>query len=92
MEASSFSRFLAKSMCESLYMALHEESIRREQALEDARLETGKYDRAQLEHIENYQGNAELDEWLEALLIDASLDKRDQAAFKCLTAQPLEGW
>lgn len=64
---------------------------KREQILERSKDQAGKYDRALLEHA-LHKPNPQLDEWLQGLLVDAALEKRDKVAFDRLTESLLEGW
>lgn len=97
MEASSFSQFLAKMMCEAALGAIQAEKKRREELEASFRLEGGlkgakvKYDRAKLEYVARVE-NVALDEWLNQVLIDAALERGDEVMFLALTEPMVEGW
>ncbi|MEC1178517.1 IDEAL domain-containing protein [Metasolibacillus meyeri] len=88
MESSEFAKILAKIAGAAIIAAgrSYEEARRQYEAFEACKLEDGKYDRRKIEHIEGYEPPQELDLWLDELLIDAALDKRDKATFEHLTA------
>ncbi len=89
MESSDFAKKLAELVCLAALRAKMEYQY---EQLAQHRMDNGKYDRRGIEHISAYQANAQLDGWLQGLLVDAALEKRDKVAFDRLTEPLLEGW
>lgn len=92
--SSEFGRMMAELLCRSMMDVLNraaEQKMLHEQMLEEHRQKTGKYNRAMLEDV-NREHNPELEDFLSTVLIDASLERRDQASFEKLTGHYLKGW
>ncbi len=88
-ESSEFAKTLAGLLCTAAIKAKMEYQY---QVLAQYRLDNGKYDRCGIENIPTYKPNAQLDEWLQELLIDAALEKGDKATFDYLTEPVLENF
>ncbi|GLC87513.1 hypothetical protein [Lysinibacillus piscis] len=88
-ESSDFAKMLTELVCAAALRAKMEYQY---QALAQPRLDNGRYDRHDIEHIPTYRSNVQLDEWLRELLIDAALAKGDKATFDFLTEPILENF
>lgn len=85
MESSELAKMLARIASAAILSARFAEARQQYERFESCKLDNGKYDRRKIEDIEGYQPSQELDTWLDELLIDAALDKRDKATFEHLT-------
>ncbi|KYG90329.1 hypothetical protein A0U40_18585 [[Bacillus] sp. KCTC 13219] len=86
MESSELAKMLARIASAAILNARCVTARQQYERFESCKLEDGKYDRGKVESIEGYQPSVELDTWLDNLLIDTALDKRDKETFEHLTA------
>lgn len=87
-ESSEFAKALAEI---TVAFAVKAKAELQQQRLLQYRMDNGKYDRTMLEHTDARVDPA-LDKWLEQLLIDAALERKDEASFLALTEPLVKGW